>query len=217
MTFRLRRFRRMQQRRLIAAMIALAVLVGSLPLQLSIAPAKDLSKPFPCQTRACGCRSAEQCAKKCCCFTAAQKQAWALKQRIASKDDPQPQEKVGPDSIACCKPKADEIRDTDARAESGAERCRLPKCTRSIADRPATGSKRFQVVVTTEARNCGGLLPLWLTLGDVCLPESPAALGHEFLPIGRIEPRTEVRSDSDLAPPVPPPRIGGMPGSCATA
>ena len=38
---------------------------------------KDQSVPFPCQNRPCGCRSADSCLKKCCCFTAAQKVAWA--------------------------------------------------------------------------------------------------------------------------------------------
>lgn len=38
---------------------------------------KDHSVPFPCQNRPCGCRSADTCLKKCCCFTADQKVAWA--------------------------------------------------------------------------------------------------------------------------------------------
>jgi hypothetical protein len=41
---------------------------------------KDLSVPFPCQSRACGCRSAAQCQKKCCCFSRAEKVAWARRQ-----------------------------------------------------------------------------------------------------------------------------------------
>jgi hypothetical protein len=28
---------------------------------------KDTSEPFPCQHRACGCRTAEQCRTSCCC------------------------------------------------------------------------------------------------------------------------------------------------------
>lgn len=43
---------------------------------------KDLSAPFPCQNRPCGCKSAKQCWKKCCCFTNAQKLAWAKAHRV---------------------------------------------------------------------------------------------------------------------------------------
>lgn len=39
--------------------------------------AKVHSVPFPCQNRPCGCRSADSCLSKCCCFTAEQKVAWA--------------------------------------------------------------------------------------------------------------------------------------------
>jgi hypothetical protein len=38
---------------------------------------KDKSKPFPCQSRACGCMSQDQCMRGCCCFTASERLAWA--------------------------------------------------------------------------------------------------------------------------------------------
>lgn len=59
---------------LACALSLLASVVG-IPV---IAPvAKDTSKPFPCAYRACGCRTADDCWKKCCCFSDAQKLAWA--------------------------------------------------------------------------------------------------------------------------------------------
>jgi hypothetical protein len=39
--------------------------------------AKDRSRPFPCRDKPCGCVSADQCFKKCCCHTPAQLLAWA--------------------------------------------------------------------------------------------------------------------------------------------
>lgn len=48
----------------------------------SNSPEKDQSKPFPCQNRPCGCRSAEQCWKKCCCFNSSQKIAWAKANKV---------------------------------------------------------------------------------------------------------------------------------------
>jgi hypothetical protein len=38
---------------------------------------KDLSQPFPCMYRQCGCRNAQQCWGGCCCFSNKQKLAWA--------------------------------------------------------------------------------------------------------------------------------------------
>jgi hypothetical protein len=38
---------------------------------------KDQSIPFPCENHACGCQSAEQCWRHCCCFTVEDRWAWA--------------------------------------------------------------------------------------------------------------------------------------------
>lgn len=48
----------------------------SIPLQ-DESDQKDQSQPFPCRNRPCGCQTADQCWKKCCCFTNTQKLAWA--------------------------------------------------------------------------------------------------------------------------------------------
>lgn len=49
-------------------------------------PGKDLSSPFPCMDRPCGCASAEQCWKDCCCFNNQQKIAWAEQHDVAVPD-----------------------------------------------------------------------------------------------------------------------------------
>lgn len=77
-------------RRLTAFMLLATSVLMAFPVALpvgtrnpdSAAEGKDLSEPFPCQSRACGCRSAKQCWKKCCCFTNAQKLAWAKAHRV---------------------------------------------------------------------------------------------------------------------------------------
>ena len=63
------------------AYLLLFAMVGMLfPLHFHAKPSgieKDDSTPFPCQNRPCGCRTAQQCWKKCCCFSNSQKVAWA--------------------------------------------------------------------------------------------------------------------------------------------
>jgi hypothetical protein len=43
---------------------------------------KDNSQPFPCQSCPCGCKTAEQCWTNCCCFTPAERLAWAEKNGV---------------------------------------------------------------------------------------------------------------------------------------
>lgn len=70
------------------ALLCLASILLPLPIApvAQIDPGKDTSQPFPCQNRPCGCRSAEQCWKKCCCFTNSQKVAWAKANGIELPD-----------------------------------------------------------------------------------------------------------------------------------
>ena len=85
----MKRFRKLSPK-LIRRLTGLTVLLGIcamlLPLPMaplpSNSPEKDLSQPFPCQNRPCGCRSAEQCWKKCCCFNNTQKIAWAKAHKV---------------------------------------------------------------------------------------------------------------------------------------
>ena len=65
-------FRRLMS---LLGLLCLASILLPLPIApvAQIDPGKDTSQPFPCQNRPCGCRSAEQCWKKCCCFTNSQK------------------------------------------------------------------------------------------------------------------------------------------------
>jgi hypothetical protein len=40
---------------------------------------------FPCRGHRCGCRSAQQCKTRCCCYTAVERAAWALRKGRSSK------------------------------------------------------------------------------------------------------------------------------------
>ena len=78
---RIRELSRGTMRRLLSLVVFLGICAMVVPLPVAIKQQepseKDSSEPFPCQNRPCGCRSAEQCWKKCCCFNNAQKVAWA--------------------------------------------------------------------------------------------------------------------------------------------
>jgi hypothetical protein len=85
----MKRFRKLSPkltRRLFGLAVLLGVCAMLLPLPMALLPSnspeKDQSQPFPCQSRPCGCRSAEQCWKKCCCFNNSQKIAWAKANKV---------------------------------------------------------------------------------------------------------------------------------------
>jgi hypothetical protein len=86
--------RKQMQRRRVSQIVGLALLVSfcamAVPLPMSVptksSSEKDESEPFPCQNRPCGCRTAEQCWKKCCCFTNSQKVAWAKANNVKVPD-----------------------------------------------------------------------------------------------------------------------------------
>ena len=77
-------------RGLLSSCVLLGICAMLFPLPLAPLPQKSLEKdgsePFPCQNRPCGCRSAEQCWKKCCCFNNAQKVAWAKANNVKVPD-----------------------------------------------------------------------------------------------------------------------------------
>src|SRR5437868_5903658 len=54
---------------------------GSLPLPAPFSKMKD-GQPFPCQDHPCGCATAEDCWRHCCCFTAEERWAWARQHNI---------------------------------------------------------------------------------------------------------------------------------------
>lgn len=67
-------------RRLALAALALAhfVVSSGVPIPTASHLRKPTDRPFPCMERPCGCETYEQCwAGDCCCFSMAEKLAWA--------------------------------------------------------------------------------------------------------------------------------------------
>src|SRR5262249_39494911 len=69
--------------RRLAVLAALAAYLAAAPAVPVPAPrAKARIQPFPCMDRACGCMNAAQCWKGCCCFSDADKLAWAAAHHV---------------------------------------------------------------------------------------------------------------------------------------
>ena len=70
--------------RLVTLLVTFGMGLLHIPVSTSRLPEKDLSERFPCENRPCGCRSAAQCWKECCCFSNAQKIAWAKSNNVTT-------------------------------------------------------------------------------------------------------------------------------------
>ena len=135
-------------RRAVALASLAAFLVAALEVPLPAFEAKDLSRPFPCMHRRCGCMHADQCWGGCCCFTNRQKIIWAQKQRVpapayvatAARREAAPPKKT----TACC-----------------GKACDL-KTAQADHSRPGPST-----TTAVQSRQCRGQAELWLTLGAV--------------------------------------------------
>lgn len=65
---------------------ALAVAIATLGIPLPVPVIKDLAQAFPCMNCGCGCVNAEMCWRQCCCYTNAEKLAWASQHNVRVPD-----------------------------------------------------------------------------------------------------------------------------------
>lgn len=187
--------RRNWQRRLIslAVLVSLCAVIFPLPIGWQNRSQKDLSQPFPCQNRPCGCRTADQCWKKCCCFTNSQKVAWAKAQRVQV-----PEAVVASAKLEC------------SRTEQGTGGCchvATSKETQADSDNASAEESRETIyVIAALAQQCQGQPWSWSTLPWAILAECSEC--HDISPV--VGEKIGLCSATSTAfcrcPPVPPPR-----------
>ncbi|MGL4462441.1 MAG: hypothetical protein ACRC1K_09810 [Planctomycetia bacterium] len=147
----------------LASIVAYCAVTIGLPLP---GPAKDLSVPFPCMRRACGCQDARQCWTSCCCTTLTERLAWAAANNVAvptyvDRRDILPDPADGfADAVppACCRSER-----TCARPKSCCDAAKEP------AEKVETG-KGAAVINVRAMAGCRGLSQTWLFSGAPALP-----------------------------------------------
>lgn len=100
---------------------------------------KDRSRPFPCMNSPCGCGSAEQCLRECCCHSVEERREWArehgleaellaaLERRAAGEGGRPASRSVAREG--CCSDAADPAPSCCAAAEDPARPVREAICT----------------------------------------------------------------------------------------
>jgi hypothetical protein len=157
----------------------LAALFG---LPLPPVSAKDLSSPFPCQQRRCGCLRADDCWNHCCCFSARERLAWAREHQAEVPDSlvEEARQPEGPKPGTCC----------------------LVKKTKS--SKPAV--KNSQGILGFMARQCQGQHSLWGAGEPASVPPMAVTWSFEARPGAWCLSPTWDAPFINHVPPVPPPR-----------
>lgn len=223
--------------RLVRGLLSLSVLLGvcAMLFPLPIAPPpqnsqeKDSSEPFPCQNRPCGCQSAEQCWRKCCCFDNTQKIAWAKANNVkvpdyvlaAAKKESQKTATHASKSLGCCE--HCEKKAVTAAKPSCCEKVTGPKDHISATEKPdacescsTSAQKSSDVqkqlskskwVLAIYAAQCQGQGPPAICFPTSIIPERIELVEPSVDVIEILTFESERLQQASLRPPLPPPKI----------
>jgi hypothetical protein len=204
-----------------AVLFLFAYLATAVGFPLRASHDKDSSQPFPCQDHPCGCRSAEDCWRHCCCFSPEERLAWARNNGI------EPPPYAEPASAGAWQTtRLRDLAETDVAPEPACSGCAPhgtasskpcgegePKaacCCRS-APTPAKDSRRQSKtgqrwVLVVKALSCRGLSTLWVSGGAVLPPPPVAAWQPWSPPPDRLSNPNAYPCPVPFTPPDPPPR-----------
>jgi len=162
---------------------------------------KDLSTPFPCMNRPCGCRSAEDCWTSCCCTTKAERIAFVLDNGLEMPAALEEAEETPAAPRSCCS-----AGSKVATCELHPDQKEKPACAQ--CERPAK-PVRNGLVLLSSALKCKGLTSLLVQFGGAVVPTAPCA--PELVPVaeGLLTLTDDLRTGVTLSPPSPPPRLAG--------
>jgi len=212
-----RRSCRLLARKLCAGLILLSFSSATLGLPLPAGSGKDLSEPFPCQNRPCGCRNAEECWKHCCCFSREEHLTWARTIGVEpppfvdhSKDGgwhvARQRDLTGDESNEKCpRCRAKDAEDVSARSKqwcnAGTDQC---KVTATATQAPFETRSGWMIGMTVL--RCQGLATYWIALGAISIPPPLLVWTPRLQPIGKLSYSGECAITLQINPPDPPPR-----------
>ncbi len=205
-----RRIWRRAARRAFTGAALVSFLVANIGMPLPAITRKDPSQPFPCQNHPCGCRSAEECWRHCCCFTPAERWVWARENDVeppsyaeqpASEDSGRSQccahheqeiAAAKPTPPACCSTASHDSSCCKAQAHSKSEKGKCP-----------AGPRWILAVVSQQ---CPGATAQWLVTGTAVPPPPVVAWSPAWPLVGTLSYADLSHSSPAPNPPDPPPR-----------
>jgi hypothetical protein len=201
--FRLRRIIRRIGRRCAACVLLAMYVVTAAGVPLPAGTKAKSGEMYPCMDCPCGCNSAEQCWRSCCCHTLAERMDWAHEHGVRPPEyaiEDARREKI--DLCWLDDPAESRAAKTGCLAKAG---CNKPCCCCHHDDPPATGSDRTAgSIVVWRAMACGGQSMNWLA----AVPSLIAVrqeLADRLQLISWLGPPTSTCADGIADEPVVPP------------
>jgi hypothetical protein len=167
---------------------------------------KDRSTPFPCQNRPCGCMSARDCFRSCCCFSARERLAWAAAHKVeapaelvaaaASEQDTCDEHEHA--EHCCTKPSA---------SSTATHGCHDHESAQRTSDEPVASEQGWKLVfvVGALAGQCRGIGPSsGVTFSALPLADA-VSYRFDWCPVGWISIKHHGASSPSLEPPSRPP------------
>ncbi len=203
-------FRRPIGRRCVCALLLLAysITAAGVPISIGSSPQKS-GEIFPCMASSCGCRSADQCWRSCCCHSLTERLAWARKRGIEPPAFALAQARAAgldltlittagdscDDESKCCR--SDSLATTTGGKDSS--------CCSDHGVQAASNGEREDQVVAWRALACRGQSTNWLAAVPNMFIVRPGQ-SHETLLLGWLGPASsDVAGGESRDPAVPPP------------
>jgi hypothetical protein len=196
-------------RRLCAGLVLVAFLATAAGLPSTAIPDKDRSLLYPCRNHLCGCRSADDCWRHCCCYSRDERLAWAADNGVT------PPAAAAESPAVAAAPEGwntPRLRDqTEGRTAAPAADC--PECARgtraAAPDQPAaccrTAANPDPWRLALAAVHCRRPATVWVTTGAVVPPPRPTWTAWAPLADSLSYPDVSGLTLS-ASPPDPPPR-----------
>lgn len=159
------------------------------------------SAPFPCRHHHCGCSSAAQCWRSCCCMSMQEKLVWAKEHGVIPPDFVVAAAKA---EITTNKPRSccqnsrrlgtpcalrhtcsTAANNSQSHEEDSGEPYRQRRAAGEVPTEFATGARAangWDWVLAARARQCRGLATHWLASGAVLPPPSPLKVPVDTAP-----------------------------------
>src|SRR5262249_26137371 len=175
------------RRGIFAAVALLGQFASAFGMPLPAIHRKDTSRPFPCMSHSCGCSNIDEFWSSCCCYSNAEKLAWAETNHVwapefvreaAKREKPKTKTKS-----CCCDKKGDSCCKQAAR-----DQC--PTCKESKPSEQASSSIRW--VLGFAAKRCGGHAQHGMSQAAPSIPAAaPVSLSMNAAFIETVSPGDE--------------------------
>jgi hypothetical protein len=201
--------------------IASGYLWLALGVPLPLSSAKPSGEAYPCRDHLCGCGSAEECWRHCCCLSLVEKLTWAREHQV----NPPiyvilEARQHGIDWIAFCSGKSaspamqfqshcahcGQSGSSAVAAVASQNRAQSPQLAADVNGKNRVNDRHSQGIVLNEMLKCRGAAQHWLSLVSSIVPPTQTGFTASDEIVVFLNVLSERANSHSSQPPSPPPR-----------